>query len=328
MGSSVRITTKAVDADQRTEFWREVTRPVFETIAEDRAIPLEGSLAPRPVGGLLIGPTSFNAQRSVRSRRLIAAGGLDQYMVQLFIDGSAAGDCDGTDYRAGPGDICIRDLSLPFDSTTTPGSTVTVVVPRERVDRRLGGLVLHGCVLPAGDPLTRLLADFIISLAQIADGLDDADALAVEDSAVELIVAVALRRHASAASPAAGQVLRPRILDFIDQHLFEHGLGPRLLVERFHVSRAHLYRMFETDGGVASVIRNRRLDAAMRELTGPRRRSLTAISHDLGFSSSSQFSRAFRARFDCTPSEAVQRRAAPADAGLNALHRHFAGHAR
>jgi hypothetical protein len=58
VGSSVRITTKAVEPALRNEFWREVTRPVFETIptGEDRTIPLEGSLAPRAVGGLLIGP--------------------------------------------------------------------------------------------------------------------------------------------------------------------------------------------------------------------------------------------------------------------------------
>jgi AraC-like DNA-binding protein len=248
-------------------------------------------------------------------------------MIQLFLEGSAAGDCEGAYYRAGPGDICIRDLSQPFDSATTPGSTITVVVPRERIDRRLGGRLRHGCVLADGDPLTRLLADFMISLSKIADNLNEADALAVEDSVVELIVAVALRRRASAASPAAGQVLRPRILDFIDQHLFEPALGPGLLIKRFHVSRANLYRIFEADGGVASVIRNRRLDAALRELSGPRRRSITDLSLDLGFSSSSQFARAFRARFNCTPSEVAAGQIALAPTGLDALRRHFADQA-
>ncbi|MBP6878420.1 MAG: helix-turn-helix domain-containing protein [Phenylobacterium sp.] len=328
---SVFISTEQVAPELRDEFWRQVAGPVFEPrpIGEDQTIGLEGSVGSRPVGGLLIGPTTFNAQRNVRGRRLIAVGGLDQYMVQLFLKGEARGESDGYEYRAARGDICIRDLARPFDTSVSPGGTISMLIPRERLESRLGGHVLHACVLTARDPMTRLLADFIVSLSDVAAELAPADALALEDAAVDLVAAVVMRRSPGLAveTPVAGRVLRPRVLAFIDRNLFEPALGPKMLVERFGVSRAHLYRMFEADGGVASVIRNRRLDAALRELAGPARRSITALALHLGFSSSSQFARAFRARFDCTPSEVAGGAAPPLADGLGDLRRHFAGHA-
>jgi hypothetical protein len=96
--------------------------------------------------------TELALESGLHPQTELRAGGLDQYMVHLILAGSAVGDCEGTTYRAGPGDIRIRDLSRPFDSATTPGSTITVVVPRERIDRRLGGRLRHGYALADGDP--------------------------------------------------------------------------------------------------------------------------------------------------------------------------------
>jgi AraC-like DNA-binding protein len=85
--------------------------------------------------------------------------------------------------------------------------------------------------------------------------------------------------------------------------------------------------MFEADGGVASVIRSRRLDTALRELSGPRRPSITELTLDLGFSSGSQFACAFRARFDWTPGAVAAGQIAPTPGGLAALRLHFADRA-
>jgi AraC-like DNA-binding protein len=92
------------------------------------------------------------------------------------------------------------------------------------------------------------------------------------------------------------QVPRRLVLEFIDSNLTEPKLGPALLMSRFRVSCADLYRMFAADGGVATPVRERRLEAAYRELMRSDRpsRSIVGIAYDLGFSSSGQFLRAFR----------------------------------
>ena len=78
------------------------------------------------------------------------------------------------------------------------------------------------------------------------------------------------------------------------------------LMREFDVSRTHLYRIFADKGGLASAIRERRLDAAFHRLRRAEAIdiSITDVALDLGFSSSAQFARAFRARFAMSPSEA------------------------
>ncbi|WEK49973.1 MAG: helix-turn-helix domain-containing protein [Candidatus Kaistia colombiensis] len=151
-----------------------------------------------------------------------------------------------------------------------------------------------------------MLADFIVGLVDVAPDLAESGAPALEDAVVALL-ASALHHGAPDTpqeDPALAPVLRRRVLDFIDANLSEPELGPATLTRQFRVSRAHLYRMFEQDGGVAKVVRERRLDAAYRALLRPAAPSIAQLAHDFGFSGSGQFQRAFRARFDITPGDA------------------------
>lgn len=336
MTGDLLLSTDLVEPSLRSEAWREITRPFFETTwypGEDGA-PLEGSLRSRSIGSLLIGPTSFNRQQYRRDRRVILRGGLDQYLLQLFVAGTLEGDCDGQAISVGPGDICVFDLARPFVSRVQTGSTISIVLPREGIDSAAGGRSLHGVTLKAGSPVTRLLANFIVSLSDAAADMASADALAIEEAAIGLFVSGLLRQvpDISMGDPAVAQVLRRRVLDFIDANLSEPELGLALLMRHFRVSRAHLYRMFASDGGVVKAVRERRLDAAYRELTRPGRppRSVTDIAHVLGFSSSSQFQRAFRARFGMTPSEAREEALSIsfADHRLADVQARFASYAR
>ena len=302
----------------RDEVWREITRPYFDTTRRmvDADTALEGSVLSRTVGALLIGPTTFNRQHYDRNRRIVLRSGLDHYLIQLFVSGALQGDCDGRSISVDPGDICVFDLARTFKSSVVTGSTISVVLPRERVDKATGGRSLHGAVLKAGSPVTRLLTDFIVSLSDASVDMEPADAQAMEGAAIDLL-ACGLARHVPDSAlddPSLAHVLRRRVLDFIDANLSEPELGPTLLMRRFRVSRAHLYRTFAADGGVAKVVRERRLDASYRELarSGAPSRSITYIAYQLGFSSSAQFLRAFRARFGMTPSEARQEGARPA----------------
>ena len=83
-------------------------------------------------------------------------------------------------------------------------------------------------------------------------------------------------------------------------------LGAASIGAALKVSRATLYRLFEPHGGVASYLRERRLLRIHATLCAPGpRRSLAAIAEDHGFQSAAQFSRAFRAQFGYSPSEAA-----------------------
>ena len=96
---------------------------------------------------------------------------------------------------------------------------------------------------------------------------------------------------------------RKAALDYIDAHLTNAQLGPDAIADGAHVSRASLYRLLAAEGGIRAVLLTRRLDEALRLLLADNKdeRSLTEVAKRCGFGGTSQFSRAFRARFGLPP---------------------------
>ncbi len=180
---------------------------------------------------------------------------------------------------------------------TVKGEPLPLVLPRAPLDRALGGRPLDGLLLKAGLPVTRLISDLILSLDRLPS-MGIAVALAIEEAVTTLLVSVIAGHTIDELpeDPVLSRVFRQRVLQFIDANLHRPDLDLALLMQQFRVSRAHLYRMFAGDGGVRAVIRDRRLNAAYRQLLSHQGKtgSITSIAHKLGFSSSNQFLRAFR----------------------------------
>ena len=325
MTGEVFVSTAMVDANQRSDFWREVTKPIFDTVPfGDAGGPLlEGSVRTRPVGSMLVGSIMFNAQRYHRDRRTIVQSGLDDYLIQILTSGRLTGDFDGRDVSAVEGDICILDLGKALRSEVGAGSRRTIGLPRAALAAATGHASLHGTVLRRSASLTPLIAAHVETLAEMAPGLTGVEAAAAEEALVVLIAA-AIRGEDAAAVRSSSSTLRTRIVAFIDDHLGSPGLSVELILERFRVSRAHLYRAFAAEGGVAKVIRDRRLDMAFRKLTATgSHASIAETARNLGFSSGNQFLRAFRTRYGLTPSEARASLLEKGPALLPGLQAHF-----
>ncbi|BDU21083.1 helix-turn-helix domain-containing protein [Dyella sp. GSA-30] len=261
---------------------------------------------------MIVGSSRFNQPQYQRDRKLAQQIGFDQYLLQLYLVGSNESTCDGRPIFLRSGDICLFDLARPFSTVATDGSTVSLVLPRGPLNQANRGKSLHGVIMPAERPLTRILADFVLSVCRAASDLNDQEAFAVEQSLLSLLIA-GLAQDSYAVTPEVStpmmQMLRQQLLEFIEANLYERELGPALLMQRHQVSRAHLYRIFAADGGIAKIIRDKRLDAAYREIAlgvNAGGKSITDIALRLGFSNSSQFARAFQRRFAITPREARQ----------------------
>src|SRR5262249_17498371 len=70
-----------------------------------------------------------------------------------------------------------------------------------------------------------------------------------------------------------------------------------------NVSRASLYRLLAAEGGIRAVLLKRRLDKALSLMLADHKgeRSQAEIAKCCGFGGTSQFGRAFRARFGMPP---------------------------
>ena len=93
------------------------------------------------------------------------------------------------------------------------------------------------------------------------------------------------------------------IRTYIDSNLGDVTLLPAQICNMFNLSRATLYRMFESDGGVRRYIQDRRLYCAVWDLAinGTQRGRLTEVAEKWGFSSNANFNRAVKLAFGMPP---------------------------
>ena len=310
MAGEVDVAVDVVDAEERNVSLRDVAWPVvaMAPFAERGDAPLSGSMPARNIAPPSTGVVAFPRQRNHRDGPGAKPGETDRYLLQLLTPDSLQADVHDHAPGAGVGDICIFDLSQASQRQGEAKSVLSMAMPRLALEKAIGSRNLHGTVLKAHGAMTPLIASMLRGVSLLDAPLHDVQAMAVQEALVTLLSAALkgdMQSGVEGASPL-GAGLRQRIVEFITHNVHLLELSPDFLCRRFKVSRAHLYRAFASDGGVAKVLRDIRLDAAFRELTGAVRttRSITEIAYSLGFSSGNQLLRSFRTRFGMTPSAA------------------------
>ena len=155
-------------------------------------------------------------------------------------------------------------------------------------------------------PLGCLLGDFALSLERRLPDLAAAELPRLAHTVLGLVgVCVA---------PSGGRVVvarsqvelgrLERVRQAVRAHLASPALGAKMLCRLVGMSRSNLYRLLETEGGVARYIQRQRLLEAGEQLRDTANRcAISAIAESLCFTSAAGFSRAFRREFGCTPSD-------------------------
>ena len=309
---NISISSASIGCKTAYETWRESVADVFNTRPGERTnlgeFPLEMSTF-HP-GPLVLGRFASGAQDFERSNRTIASGGLDHFLFQLYERGGFCGLANGAEIRVSAGDICILDLTRTLDTRATDFQNVTLIVPRSLLESFIDDVdALSGVVLAGDEPLTRMLARHMRSLhcemARMSQ--DEAEAAARASAA---LIAVAAQRHARYGSTGSEPLVSRfrAIVAHIDANLHDVALTPRSICEDLGMSRASLYRMFASVGGVSEFIRIRRLEAAIRLLVSSASMHLgiAEIAFGCGFKTLSSFSKTFRNHFGLSPSEVRQ----------------------
>ena len=96
-----------------------------------------------------------------------------------------------------------------------------------------------------------------------------------------------------------------RCEQFIRTRLDDMRLTPQMVADGCGISLRYLHQVFEGEGiTVCAYIRNQRLSMSDAMLRDPGcRKSISEIAYQWGFGDQAQFSRNYRSRFGCTPSE-------------------------
>ncbi|WP_160292584.1 helix-turn-helix domain-containing protein [Burkholderia gladioli] len=306
-----RFSTACAPERERFDAWRADAGALFDIgMLRDERVPYDSQIDFTLLDQLVFGGRQWlHAEHRVdhamsRSPQRIRADGLDGYYLQLQISETLYGTAGrNTTVNIGPGDMCMLDLSTPFDLKVTTGDTICMVIPRDLLPA--GAATLHGHSLSHG--MGTLLADYLRSLRRNIPQVS-ADDLPYAIQATKNMLVACLAPTLDTLKQAETELdamLVSRAKGYIEQHLMSPHLTPDSICKAMGVSRSKLYRLFEPTGGVAQLIQHKRLHRARSVLIDPtaRRMRISEVAWEHGFTSEKHFSRLFKEKFGATPSE-------------------------
>lgn len=292
----LRLRTHDLPVAEQFEAWRRFSAGCVDVTLD--AAPAPGFAAQQDVwqiGGFAFTRADMPGAGYMRTWRHLTRDPLDHWCLVLAEGDGEAGRLLG-----------IRSLAQPFVGQGDDRRVLSLFIPRDM----FGGLsaALDGAPPDlAGLGLGGMLADYLVSLDRRLPSVtrEEMPALAQATRAVlAACFAPTPGRLAEAAAPLS-QTLLEKARAHVRAHLREPGLSPESVGRALGLSRSRLYRLFEHLGGVNRYIQRQRLLAALAALSDPANgEAIVHIAEGLGFLDASGFSRAFKAEFGVSPSDA------------------------
>lgn len=295
----------------------------FDALQDFIATNLDVTNAPNPMRGLhpdasisvwRIGDVDavassadgVSAGRGASGKRVSRKGHI---RVRLYENGHSLGNIGGREVAVGAGQILVSDVDLEVDWRHTQTDCVSLYIPYEGIGydptRHVRFLTID-----ATTSIGRLVGDSMRSLKHMLPEVMSSQATAIERGLNGLIASTLVRERSDyqLEHEANAASLRHRrkqaIKRYIEEHLADDDLDASRLTQVFFASRASIYRDFAEDGGIATYVRNRRLERAYSMLSerASYRGCIKQVAHTIGFHDQSSFNKLFRQRFGVCPS--------------------------
>ncbi|MFD7014131.1 helix-turn-helix domain-containing protein [Streptomyces sp. NPDC059928] len=306
------LTTATVPAHQRRAYWRDALSMTFGAV--DMSVPDEvnsGTIRTAPLGRLQVTTVDGDPLDARRTRRLIAQGDEDEYVVvKLLSKGVARLEQDARDVGVRPGEVFIYDMARPVRLLLPECfQTKALVLPRQVLGLSESDLrQITASPIRFDTALGGLLSILVSRLADTAGSYRPHTGELLARNVVDLLTALADEQlgRTTEGTPSGDAAMLLRIRSFIGRHLADPDLTPEVIARAHHISVRYLHKIFEgQDTTVSRWIQSRRLEACRRDLLHREaaNRTIIAVAHRWGFTSAAHFSRVFRAAYGMSPSE-------------------------
>jgi AraC-like DNA-binding protein len=214
-----------------------------------------------------------------------------------------------------PGDLVIMSAAEPYTVIHTQNSHrlilhIPAAVYQERILAHQEGREFRPRLMPAGG-LATVVHHMLKSLAFEGDKLHSTEQYTLAECLLELTSAM-LRSEADKdyeQHHAKQSALFRRILEFMEENYTDCELTPEKIATANGISMRYLHSLFQQAGmTVSKWMWERRLKATREDLLDPNMTHMrvSEIAFRRGFNDPAHFSRAFKNRFDVSPSKLRQ----------------------
>lgn len=299
--------TNSLPAADQFEAWRAWYSPVFDSTLQR---PVEGGFRAKISTWILDGFTfsqvSAPAVNGIRTKAHIRRNPVDHWVVTAYRCGTTRIGTQNTSLEPPLGAPFVVSLAEEVTAQrSNHNDRLALHLSRDRF-QAVSPLLDAARGLPLDTPQGRMLADYMLLLERNLPSLPREDASRV-GSAVQAMIEACLAPCADGLVRAGSQInvtLMERVRRAVGKHLHSPSLGPAKLCREAAVSRSHLYRLLESEGGVARYIQRRRLSESFTLLSDTANTlSIGSIAEALCFADASSFSRAFRREFGMAPGD-------------------------
>ncbi|GAA4803157.1 helix-turn-helix domain-containing protein [Streptomyces ziwulingensis] len=236
--------------------------------------------------------------RDARSGR---ARDSELWQVEVVTRGQVRVEQGGSTSVLGPMDLVLIDPVRPVRFASSATTHVTMLMPRHLlrlgVDdaARLVGVGIRGDRGPGA-----LVSSLVRDMTRTLDGFRAHEADRSAAAVIELI-AVTLESRLRDVRPVDDDVLRARVIGFIEARLSDRDLTPAKVAAAHHVSVRRLHKLFQDQPlTVAALIRRRRLERCCADLARGHT-TVAAVAASWGFADPAHFSRLFKATYGHSP---------------------------
>ncbi len=298
---------------EKFEVWHDSISCIFDVDAKKdiRNEQFDASVDAHMFGPIMLARTQTQQQTWARSELNIAQDGMDHIMIQLYESGHTTTEHNNKQYQIPKHGIIIFDLAQVVTCKTNKFTNLSLIIPRQMLEPSLHDPDnQHMRTMEGNDPMVHLLRDHMLSLKNLANNISGSQAIDIAPATAAL-AATCLNASESATEGGSAGVSYAQLTvakRYIESMLSSPELTPDKVALHANISRTRLYSLFAPHDGIANYIRNRRLNLALHRMisVNEAHRTLFELSSDCGFSSNSDFSRAFKRRYGLSPTDARQ----------------------
>jgi AraC-like DNA-binding protein len=302
----LKFTTASLPIREQFESWHSWYDSLLETVPLNP--PDKGFLATSLIwrmGHLAVARVSAPAIRSLRTRALIRRNPIDHWIISVNQRGTFDIKTPETSLSLRAGVPVIIAMADEMETVKGDYARVQLYLARDGF-QRIAALLDAVRTTALDGPEGALLADYMALLARNLPDLLPEDGPRL-GQAVEAMLSACLGPTADRIAVASKQMdltLLERVRRAVRAHLRAPSLSPDMLCREAAISRSQLYRLLESEGGVAHYILRQRLSESFTMLSDiTNALPIGTIAELLCFADASSFSRAFRREFGMSPSE-------------------------